>query len=193
MVSIDVKDGLHITKDRVPALIASVRDLANLRTMVGVPDANADKGRQGDDLNNAQIAKLHDQGEPAGNIPARPFMVPGMKAADAAIQGWTRKAGEAALDGDMTRVMRAMNAAGMVAASSIQRVITAGIPPPLAPSTVKKRIARRASPAWRRKRKAEVAANVAAGVAPGAGIFTPLIDTGSLRAAITSVVRKLKG
>jgi hypothetical protein len=76
----------------------------------------------------------------------------------------------------------------------VRKKIVGGIPPPLAESTVRARIRRRKSKAWRAKRTAEVEANLAAGAAAGAGIFTPLIDTSNLLGAITYVVRsKLSG
>lgn len=185
-------DGVHVTKDNVAGLVASVRELTKLRVMVGVPDVNADKGREpGDPYNNAQLAKIHDQGAPEVNIPARPFMGPGIAKARPQVEGWTRRAGVAALRGDAATVMRCMHAAGLAAVSAVQSVITAGIPPPLAESTVRARIARRSSANWKRKRRAAVAANVAAGKAPGEGLFTPLIDTGALRASITYVIRRL--
>lgn len=187
-----MRDGLHVTKDNVAGLVASVRELTKLRVMVGVPDINANLGREpGDELNNAQIAKVQDQGAPEINIPARPFMAPGVKKAQTVVEGWTRRAGVAALAGDTATVMRCMHAAGLAAASAIKAVITVGIPPPLAPSTVAARIARRSSATWRRKRRAAVAANVEAGKSPGEGLFTPLIDTGALRASITYVIRRL--
>jgi hypothetical protein len=160
--------------------------------MVGVPDVNAEKGREPEDkLNNAQLARVHDQGDPTVNIPARPFMAPGIRRARPVIETWMRRAGVAALAGDATKVTNALHAAGLAASSSIRNVITEGIPPPLALSTVEGRIRRRKSKTWKRKRRAAVAANLAAGAAPGEGLFTPLIDTGALRASITYVIRRL--
>lgn len=185
-----MKDGLHTIIDRAPAVIEATRALTREQVLVGVPDTNAGKGREPGDPNNALLARIHDQGDPTANIPARPFMVPGMKEGQPKYLPHLRRAGVAALAGDAVGVQRALHAAGLVAASAVQAVITRGILPPLAPSTVRGRIARRKSKAWRAKRRAEVAANVAAGEAPGARIFTPLIDTGALRASITYVLRR---
>lgn len=185
-----MRDGLHTIVDRAPAVIEATRALTREQVLVGVPDVNAEKGREPGQPNNAMLARVHDQGDPTANIPARPFMAPGMHEGQARYLPLLRRAGAAALAGDATGVQRWLHAAGLVAASAVQAVITRGIAPPLAPSTVRGRIARRKSKTWRAKRRAEVAANVAAGAAPGAGIFTPLIDTGALRASITYVLRR---
>jgi hypothetical protein len=183
-----VKDGVHLVKDRTKALVEATRALTKQDVLVGVPGETNFKGREAGEPSNAALAYIHDNGAPEANIPARPFMRPGMKAAKKAIVVQLRLAGRAAIDGDSSKVTARLHAAGLAAVASIRAVITAGIPPPLAESTVEKRISRRASGTWRRKRRAEVAAN-AAGAAPGEGIFTPLVDTGALRAAITHVIR----
>ncbi len=184
-----MKDGVHLVKDRTSALIEATRGLTKQEVLVGVPGETNFKGREAGEPSNAALAYVHDNGAPEANIPARPFMRPGMKQAQKAIVAQLESAGKAGIAGDSVKVTARLHAAGLAAVASIRAVITAGIPPPLAPSTVRGRIARRASATWRKKRRAEVAANVAAGAAPGEGIFTPLIDTGALRAAITHVIR----
>lgn len=184
-----MKDGVHLMADRTPALIEATRVLTRQEVLVGVPGETNFKGREAGEPSNAALAYVHDNGEPAANIPARPFMRPGIKNAQPQILNQLRAAGVAALRGDSTKVTARLHAAGFAAVAGIRAVITAGIPPPLAPSTVADRIRHRKGATWRRKRRAEVAANVAAGAAPGEGIFTPLIDTGAMRAAITHVIR----
>lgn len=187
-----MKPGLNVIRDNVPAMLAAVRTLSNERVMVGVPDVNATQGRAAGDPTNADVAFWNDQGAPEANVPARPFMAPGIKKATPEIERWLRRAGEVALSGDQAAVQRCLQAAGLVAENAIKSVITAGLAPPLAPATVEARIARRQSASWRKKRRAEVAANVAAGRPAGEGLFTPLIDTGALRASITHVIRMVK-
>lgn len=184
-----MKDGVHLIANRAPALIEATRALTRQEVLVGVPGETNFKGREAGEPSNAAIAYINDNGAPEANIPARPFMRPGMAQARPQVTAQLRAAGAAALKGDGTKVTAYLHAAGLAAVAGIRAVMTAGIPPPLAPSTVEGRIARRKSKAWRKKRRAEVAANVAAGAASGEGIFTPLIDTGALRAAITHVIR----
>lgn len=185
-----MRDGVRLVLDRVPAFREGVRVLTTTDVMVGVPDDATRKGRKAGEPNNAEIAYINDQGEPSMNIPARPFMAPGIASARPGIVAQLRAAGVAALDGNAQAVTARLHAAGLAAVAGIRGVIRAGIAPPLAASTVRGRIARRASPTWRAQRRGEVAANVAAGRAPGAGIFTPLIDTGALLSSITHVLRR---
>lgn len=185
-----MRDGLHTLVNRVPALTEATRLLLRQEVMVGVPGETNFKGRAAGEPSNAAIAYVQDNGAPEANVPARPFMRPGIALARAKIVDQLRAAGAQALKGDAAGVLARLHAAGLVAAAGVRQVITAGIPPPLAASTVAARIRRRKSGSWRARRRAEVAANVAAGAAPGEGIFTPLIDTGALRASITYVVRR---
>jgi hypothetical protein len=187
-----VRPGLTVVQNHLPAVAAAIRELSHQRVMVGVPSVNASVGRASGEPSNADLAFWHDNGAPEANVPARPFSRPGILRARAKIEAMLRSAGKAALGGHPGQVMRWLHAAGLVASSSVRNYITEGIAPPLAASTVAGRIARRKSKPWRAKRKAAVAANVAAGLAPGAGLFTPLIDTGALRAAITYVVRRVR-
>lgn len=185
-----MRDGVRLVRDRVPAFREALRVLTSQEVMVGVPGETNFKGRKAGEPSNAALAYVHDQGAPESNIPARPFMTPGIADARPKIVDRLKSAGVAALDGNSAGVTSQLHAAGLAAVASIRAVIRAGIAPPLAASTVKRRIARRKSASWRAQRRAEVAANVAAGNAPGKGLFTPLIDTGALLSAITHVLRK---
>lgn len=188
-----MRDGVRLVRDRVPAFHEALRVLTTTDVMVGVPGDTTRKGREAGEPTNAALAFIHDRGEPSMNIPARPFMVPGIAQARPAITAQLRAAGVAALDGNSTAVTARLHAAGLAAVAGIRAVIRAGIPPPLALSTVMGRIRRRKSQTWRAKRRAEVDANLAAGQAPGAGLFTPLIDTGALLSSIVHVLRKRRG
>lgn len=184
-----MKSFVRITKDKMPQLQKLIKETADLRVLVGVP---ADKAsRPGEKLNNAEIAYIHNFGAPDANIPQREFMAPGVKAVLPAITDRLRAAAKAALDGKTDKYVQGLHAVGLLVQASIKKTIVANIPPPLAASTVAVRIARRKSATWRNKRRALVAANIAAGKPPGAGIFTALIDTGALLNSITYVIRPI--
>lgn len=185
-----MRTGVSLVRDRVPAFREGVRTLTTQDVLVGVPGDTTHKGRKAGEPTNAALAFIHDRGAPEMNIPARPFMAPGIAEARPQITAQLRAAGVAALDGNSQAVTARLHAAGLAAVAGIRAVIRAGIAPPLAASTVRGRIARRQSSTWRTQRRAEVAANVAAGNAPGQGIFTPLIDTGALLSSITHVLRR---
>lgn len=157
------------TIDHTVELLRSVKYLNERHTLVGVPaekTARDSKGAKGTPPTNSFLAYVHNYGSPAANIPARPFMEPGIKNAEAQIADQMKKASTAAGSGDQSGVDRGLNGAGIVAATSIKAKITDGPFVPLAPSTLRARRSR------------------------GRKGTRPLIDTGQLRNSITYVVRK---
>jgi hypothetical protein len=158
-----VKSGISIRKDRLKQVLAAVKMLPGKDVLVGVPEEK--NRRQGDPATNATLAYLHDNGVPEMNLPARPFLHPGIKSALPQIKKYMAAAGKAALEGAPQRIERNLHAAGIAATSAVKRYITSGPLAPLAPSTL----------AARRRR--------------GRTGTKPLIDTGQLRQSITYVVR----
>lgn len=181
-----MKIGVTVRVDRTKELAANIAKLPELRVLVGFPRETAP--RKGEPITNAELGYIHNYGSASQRIPPRPALVPGVEAALPAIERQLQLAAVAAVTGRDPLV--SFHAAGLLAQASIKSVIRAGIPPPLAPRTVQQRIARRADPSWRAKKQAAVDANVAAGRPPGAGLFTPLIDTGSFINAVNYVIRK---
>jgi phage gpG-like protein len=149
------------TKDRTAKLLKQLSNLAKQQVLVGIPGGSE---RSDGELSNAQIGYIQDQGSPAANIPARPFMTPGIEAAQERITAKLQKDSKALLDGDLRTANESLNAAGLIAVSSIQNKITEGDFEPLAASTIA-------------KRKAE-----------GNDSGKPLTVTGQLRNSITYVI-----
>ena len=173
-----------VTKqDRMAQVLAAVRDLTRQHVMVGIPDSTA--GRKTGPISNAAIGYIQEHGDPAHNLPARPFLVPGVskiagKAADILGNG-ARKA----LDGDRQGAAAALVTAGLLAQNSARATLTAGEGfAPLSPMTIEGR-ARRGQKRAKRALKAMAAGGVA-----DPGDVKPLIDTGQLRTSLTFVVRK---
>lgn len=179
--------GVRITKKNLQEIIASVRALAGAEVLVGVPE---EKTERDDDvpLTNAALAYIHDNGAPEAHIPARPFMEPGIKRAEAEIEKRLSMALKAAMRGDAVAAEGQMIAAGLAAQLAIQKTINDGIPPPLADSTLKKRAAK-----GRRGAQYELGRR-ARGKDPVEGMLfaKPLVDTGELRKSITFVIRSRK-
>jgi phage gpG-like protein len=155
-------------KDNWPALAKAIEELAQREVLVGVPQVEAP--REGDEwdgpMNNATLAYIHDNGSPAANIPARPFMAPGVEKVQDYVTARLESAGRAAMDGDQGTVEVELEKAGMKTQASIRNTINDGIEPELADSTL----------AARRRR--------------GRTGTVPLVDTGQLRNSIQYVVRK---
>lgn len=153
----------------MPGLHKALKVLGERRVLVGVPSKTA--GRKEDDegnplpITNAALGYIHENGVPELNIPARPFLVPGVASASKVIQSRLKQAGRYTLDGKPDAADKALIATGIVAAQAVQKKITDGPFVPLAPRTLAQRKAK------------------------GRTGEKPLIDTGQLRRAITYVVR----
>jgi hypothetical protein len=185
--------GMFKPVDNLKKVLQGIDTLTNMTVLVGVPGEKT--GRKDGSISNAALAYIHDKGAPEANIPARPFMEPGVKAVQKEITKELEDAGKVMLKGSQgsATVMRYLTRVGIITTRSIKAKITEGIPPPLAPSTIRGRIARVKGKARRKKIDAAIAAGTPLSRQSGAeGIFTPLIVTGQLRNAITYVIRKLK-
>jgi hypothetical protein len=162
-----VKTGLIVLVDNVAKMAEGIEVLASKRTMVGVP---ADKTERKDgEINNAALAYIHNNGAPEANIPARPFMEPGVESVAKEIRDGIGKAGEFALDGRPDAVERQYNRVGAIARDAIKAKITDGPFAPLKPSTIASRKSKRKS-----RKNTEI---------------TPLVDTAAMRNSINYVVR----
>lgn len=159
-----MKNAVQQIVDKLPKLRVAMSQLTTSDVLVGVPSDKT--ARKGDPINNATIAYLMDKGSPAQNIPARPFMEPGVEAAKDKIIEQLKRAAQNALSADDDAIEKGLIRSGMIAQASIRTMINSGIDPALAPSTL---AARR-----RRGRQGTVA----------------LIDTGALRNSINFVIRK---
>ena len=167
---------MPVTTNDLSANIAqALRALSRRRVLVGVPAAN--NQRTDGKIGNAALAYIHNYGAPEANIPARPFMEPGIEDAQPAIKTAFEYATRAALQGNVEKVDANLDIAGTKAVNAIHARIQAGIPPPLKPATVAARRRRSKGSAYRRK-------------ATSASDTTPLIDTGELLKSITYVVEK---
>jgi hypothetical protein len=184
-----MKSGAFKVADNLAKLTAGINMLTRQQVMVGVPASKTDRDGP---ITNAALAYIHDNGAPESGIPARPFMVPGVKRKQAETAALLRKAGEYALDGNVEAVDRQLHSVGLLNQASIRGVISEGIPPPIKWATALGRIRRREGKSYRKKKRAELDANAAylPGDQASTGIFTPLIDTAQLLKSITYVIRK---
>lgn len=177
--------------NKLPKLLAAFDALVQKDVLVGVPKEKT--SRKDDSVGNATIAYLMDNGSPANNVPARPFMRPGIKRAQSQIKNEFKIAANAVLTGNEGLVNASLNRAGLAAQNSIRSVIGEGIPPPLKPETIKNRARSRGAKSMRKGEK-EYMKQIAEGATPAeaqasVGI-TPLVNTGQLRNSITYVVKK---
>lgn len=163
---------------------AAIKKLAQVHVLVGIPHVNSDRDEGGP--TNALLGYVHEHGEPSLNIPARPFLKPGIRDQQPAIQRYLGQAAKAAVEGDETRMMSAMRAAGESGVKGATNKITTGPFTPLSPRTIAARLRKTQAGRTRLRRMRQAGEDVAAWAATN---LKPLIDTGQLRRAITYVLR----
>lgn len=135
-----MKSGAVVLKDDMKKLDAAIKSLTNSEVLVGIPST---KNARDDDspLGNAAIGYIQENGAPENNLPARPHLIPGIKNVADKISSIFFRAGQNALSGDTEAVLKGMNAAGLVGQLAVQKMLTDGLEPPLAESTLARRAA----------------------------------------------------
>jgi len=112
---------VKITKDNVAALLSNIQSMTRKEVLVGVPGDLA--ARSGTPINNAALAAIHNNGSPVNNVPARPFLIPGVENAQPQILRLLEAGARRGLERP-SEVEDALERAGIVAAMSAKRVIT---------------------------------------------------------------------
>lgn len=187
---------IEITKDGVADFFRGINELVTKDVLVGVPDSTTDRDEEiAQPMTNATLAYIHENGSPAANIPARPFLVPGVQDKQDAIAKKLVAAANATIDGDSKKAMQCLNQAGMLGQSGARDRINTGDFEPLAPSTIANRHRSRGT-ASMRDSEVQYLKMIGEGMSPeaaqeAAGI-QPLINTGQLRNSLTYVVRDKK-
>jgi phage gpG-like protein len=156
---------LTTVKDITDQVMKSIHAMSKQQVLIGIP---ADAKARPDDawVTNAQLGYLHEFGSPARNIPARPFLIPGVKAATERCEKILKDSARHALSHDTNAIERGLNQAGLMAQASVKQTLKQGEGfAPLKESTLQAR---------RRK---------------GFKGESPLIRTGQLLNSITYVVR----
>lgn len=182
-----------VIRDRSKGILAALKKMTGEEVLVGIPETKT--SRPSGEVTNAELGYIHEFGAPGANIPARPFLIPGVRKAKAAAAARLRTAALAALDGNADKAHRELVLAGIIAENSVKAVLTNGDFVPLQPGTVAARFRGRET-ASRRPSEERYMQLIRAGASPqaaqeAAGI-RPLINTGALRRSITSVVRKVR-
>lgn len=68
---------VKILKDDVRKLLSNIEAMTQKRVLIGIPGELA--ARPGEPVSNAALGYIHEFGSPAANIPARPFLNPGIQ------------------------------------------------------------------------------------------------------------------
>lgn len=112
---------VEVVKDITDKVLANIQKMASDRLLIGIPAEKA--ARKGDPITNAALGYIHENGSPARNIPARPFLVPGVRKATPKCLEVLKAAGKAALTAGPEALDKGLNAAGLVAQSAVKNQI----------------------------------------------------------------------
>jgi len=150
-------------------LVKGINKLLSSRLYVGIPSENS--ARDDDSgVTNAQLGWINEKGSPLQNIPARPFLAPGVASVKNDIIAALKKIGSEALstkENKEARVQQGLTALGLHVAGAVQEYMSdPGHFEPLAEATIEAR-----------KRKGMVAP------------FAPLKETGQMWRSIKPVIR----
>lgn len=156
---------VKITVDKMASVIKAINELGAKDVLVGIPEGCTDR-KSGDPATNALIGYVQEFGSPANNIPARPFLIPGVQDIQKPAADRLKVAAQRALSGDLSQAEKQLHAAGLIGQNSARAKINSNIQPKLSERTLAARRAR------------------------GVTRENTLIDTGQLRNAITYVIRK---
>jgi len=156
-----------LTIDRMQLLRQAMDALDNGSVLIGIPD-DSEKNQRDDTVEtNSEIAFTNEFGEPAENIPARPFLIPGVNNAMEKNERIMIKGAQdvLALRGNpVIAVHNALEYVGRASVASVQKIIRDRIPPKLSDYTL-----------FMRRRAGRLGDK-------------PLLDTSNLIQSITSVV-----
>ena len=184
------KKNPFLVKSNLKQIKANIKKFAESDVYVGVPsDNNARKsnfkGEPDPEITNAQIAYNNDNGSPATNLPARPFMKPGIKRVRDRIARRMGKGIKDILKSGQDADVSLMSV-GLMAQSSIRAVINAGIAPALSERTLKARVAsKKGAKGARMELESRAEGNPA-----GMEYAKPLVWSGQLRNSINFVIRR---
>jgi hypothetical protein len=172
---------IQMTEDHTAGLQAALDALSSIEVLIGIP-SDRDQPRLVDQATRAKPEQrqdtteegdIHEHGNPINNIPARPWLGPGVEGSKAAWLRYMQQAGEAALQGEPGRMDKALHAAGTTAVSAVKNRIVAGLQPPLSPVTIARRRAR--TPSRQARSQSDT---------------TPLVDTAQMLNSISYVIKR---
>jgi hypothetical protein len=180
------RNAAKLVINRVGTMVSALSILRRENVLVGIPQEKNQRRPDGtyEPMNNATLAYIHDNGSPAANIPARPFMRPGVQRSKRFISRVMRAAALDALTGRTSATELALRKVGLGVASEIKNVINEGIAPALKWSTVRNRLYRRTGV------QGAKAALKKGGAVPDMADVKPLVATAQMRNSITYVIRK---
>ncbi|RYC28865.1 hypothetical protein D3273_27035 [Lichenibacterium minor] len=181
----------------------AVAQLNRTRLLVGIPSGSRrdpEPGEKGTPPSNGVIGYMMEFGDAAMNLPARPFLRPGVRAALPEIRKGMLRAATGALSGKPSEIKDGFDQAGLMAVDSVQRTMLSGGFAPLSQRTIEARARRKYADTGKLvgakpNRDARTFLELQKQGTPDdvlheADLATPLLDTRDLFRSIKYIVRQ---
>ena len=194
-----------VKSDRTRTVFDGIRSALKMEVLVGIPDSSADRAPSPGEKNppnNALVGYWNEFGVPEKNIPARPFLVPGVMSIQGEIVATLTQGIVGVLSKQSGAYDKALNAVGLMAQVAVKQQILNGTFAPLSDRTIEARARRRHADTGKlvgnapnRDARAFLklrGEGVPDEVLHDAGLAKPLLDTRSLIGSINYVIR-IKG
>jgi hypothetical protein len=110
--------------DKSKEYIKAFQNFSNHELFVGFPSESVDRGEQ---INNAELAYIHENGSPANNIPARPFLLSGVKESyPKVVEIFKESVKNMTTSGkaDSNEIVKGLHRAGEISVNSVKARIT---------------------------------------------------------------------
>ena len=125
---------VQVTRDIADKVLANIRAVPQKKLLVGIP---AEENARGEEIGNASLGFIHEYGSPARNIPARPFLVPGVQDAEPQAVAMLAKPTGDALEKGVDVLVRGLERAGLVCQAAVKkRIVSQDGFAPLSPRTI---------------------------------------------------------
>lgn len=126
-----MKPTLTVTADFTKDFAKVIAKFKKDAVLVGIPEEDNSRSKSSP-IGNASLLAINNFGSPANNIPPRPVMQIGIRKAQNEIADAYKQAAIKALSGGVTAISAAYVRAGIIASTSIKKVINEqdGIDPP---------------------------------------------------------------
>lgn len=165
-----------MTKNEVEKLLSGLRSLEAEKVLVGIPaDKSGRNNADGSPLNNATIGAIMEHGSPAANIPARPWLRPGIASAKAKIIKRYEGAAKKAVKGDLSAATIVHQVVGQETADAVKKYIRTASFVPLKRSTIAARARQRGS--MHRRKGEKYYLELTKGRKGGFGLLNPYLTS----------------
>ena len=125
---------IQVKVDISAQVLINIREIPSEKLLVGIP---AEENARGEEIGNAALGFIHENGSPARNIPPRPFLVPGVRDAEPQAVAMLAVPTAEALTKGKDALAKGYERAGLVCQAAVKkRIVSQEGFAPLSPRTI---------------------------------------------------------